>query len=271
MRIKSWRCDMPSCRALAFDTEDGIRSHQAEHLSKLCKQWEIDSSCPWPICRSHASNVTFMSLTTFRKHFQQTHLKSKWCHLAGCKIDKPFGTQHDLRRHIRTAHDYDNTFCCPLESCSQSFSRQDKLDNHVAKAHNTCKCQFDHCGSVILDAQATKNDHSTTFHQERPTFECALKGCESTISRFNRKGAERHLVSHHRVTSSWGSARKFLRRVEKMERGDIKIITAGARYTNQCIRLCKICSQKADPSDSGPLASGESAGARMVSNETTLA
>ena len=225
MLIKSWRCDMPSCKTLAFDTEDGIRDHQAEHFSELCKQWKTYSICPWPKCRSRASNATFESLVMFRKHLR-THLKSKWCHLPDCNYDRPFSTEHDLRRHIRTAHNNDNPLHCPLGSCSQSYFRYDKLEEHVKRAHNTCKCTYDHCGVTILDDQATKDSHLTTCHQEKPIFECALTGCELTTSRFKRDEAVRHLISHHGLSGGYiGSAYSFIRRVEENALGEVKTMT----------------------------------------------
>ena len=244
MQIKSWRCDIPSCRALAFDSEDKIEAHQDEHFSKLCKQWKPDFTCPWPNCRFSSSNRTFTAFSTFRKHLR-IHLKSKWCHYPSCSYGKPFGTQYDLSRHIRGAHDNGNTLRCPLESCSRGFFRQDKLEEHVRRAHSICKCSFDHCEVIIIDTQASKDSHLAAFHHVKPTFECALTGCESAVSRFNTEKAKQHLVSHHGLGSGYyGAAQYLLRRVERSQRGDLKTISMNTRGTKVPIRPCELCIDK---------------------------
>ena len=241
--LKSWRCDILSCGALDFDAEDDIKAHQNEHLIEFCRQWVTGSTCPWRGCRLSALGKSFMSIAPFRKHLQ-THLKSKWCHRPGCGFDRPFGTEHDLRRHIKTIHDNNDPIRCPLESCSQSFIRNDKLEEHVRKAHNICRCLFDHCGMVMLDDRVVKNDHLMTFHKEqwaglyRGMFECALTGCESTTSRFNSKEAKRHLNTAHGISDKRRYLGNALRTGE-----DFKILTMPSRG-RQRIRPCKICIKK---------------------------
>ena len=272
MLIKKWRCDMPSCKTLIFDTEDSIRAHQNKHFYESCKLWEIDCVCPWPKCRSRA--LRFKSSTTFRQHLR-THLKSMWCLRSGCQYDKPFRNRSDLDRHVRTIHDYNEShaFRCPLESCSQSFVRGDKLEEHIRRAHKTCRCSYDHCGKIILDAQATKDEHLTNHHQDKTIFECSLRGCESTTSRFTRQGVIRHLCAHHGLDRISDSVRTYIRIVEHTKKGDI------FRMSRMTMPLwascwyslpCKICTQKV-ASVSEPQAIGDGDGTEMVNNGTTMA
>ena len=243
MLIKSWRCDMPSCKTLEYGSEVDVRIHQAAHLSELSHQWEPDSICPWPNCRSSTSGTTFKSISCYKKHLK-THMKSYWCDRPGCKYDKPFGTTYDLYRHVQTAHN-NAALCCPLDHCSQRFFRRDKLEEHIRAAHSTCICSFDHCGMIILDTQATKDAHLVTFHHDKPNFECTLPGCESTTSSFDQAGATRHLCHQHGLTYGQnGTATRFLDRVKLRQRGDIKTITLHSRGKRQRIRPCNGCAQK---------------------------
>ena len=270
MLIRSWRCDIPSCKTLSFDTESGIRAHQNNHFLELCKQWQPGSVCSWPKCRSRGSNATLTSLNAFKKHLR-THLKNKWCSYPGCQYDRPFSSKHDLDRHLQTAHNNNNALRCPLESCSQSFFRRDKLEEHIRRAHDTCKCPLDHCGEVILDTPILKDNHIVECHQSPPIYECTLAGCESSTSRFDIKGAMRHLSSHHGLSSgSYGSAKCFINRVKRRDHGDIMIMGPEHRTPKQRILPCKSCTQKVTPPDSETQVIGDGDGTEIVNGGTNL-
>ena len=185
-----------------------LKTHQDEHFSVLCNAWEKESGCPWPDCRSQKRSTVFQSKTAFKKHLR-THFKSHWCQHPGCTYDKPFGNERDVDRHRRSRHLLMRCFTCTFPSCSSSFARKDKLDLHTRKEHPSSYCGMDHCGRIVLNLD--RDDHFNKFHNGRPLegqrsffryeqdgiFECALPGCESTISRFNSTSVQRHLNTSH--------------------------------------------------------------------------
>ena len=194
MPSRSWRCSLPSCRGLTFDSKDDVTRHQRQHFAEMSGQFTVSSVCPWPDCRSQKSLVAFKSVTKFNKHLRN-HFKSHWCTRPECTHDKPFGTPHDLNRHISSKHLSQDSFCCLIGTCSQSFSRKDKLVEHGRKDHGSFKCNLDHCEQVINTE--SRDRHFKVFHSSVPKFECALPGCESSVSLFNNETATRHVEIHH--------------------------------------------------------------------------
>ena len=199
------RCTFPSCQGLTFVTMDDLRSHQDNHFSILSDKWKEQYGCTWDDCRSQKRNRVFRSKTAFRKHLR-THFKSHWCEYPGCDYDKPFGSRCDVERHMNTKY-HTSELTCKFPSCSFAFARQDKLDLHTRNKHPSSYCAMDHCGKTVLDMD--RDDHFNVFHNGKPieslgytenragVYECALPGCESSVSRFNSTAAKRHLQTSH--------------------------------------------------------------------------
>ena len=187
----AWQCDLPSCATLKFRTMDDVKQHQEEHLRHLSEKWTKLSGCPWPGCQTYKSRRTWKTRSDFRKHLK-VHLKSHWCTYPGCNYGKPFARASDLDRH-RLGHQQELEHPCPIESCSSSFRRKDKLREHTRKEHENFLCPFDHCGKMVLDQE--REDHVRNLHSEK--IECAFTGCQGTTSQFNKNSAISHLRTHH--------------------------------------------------------------------------
>ena len=192
----AWQCDLPSCAGLKFNVRSDVKPHQEKHLQDFSKTWTKGSGCPWPGCQAPGPIKTWKTRGDFRKHLKD-HLKSLWCTSPGCSYDKPFARSFDLNRHS-LGHREELEFPCPLDSCSASFRRKDKLYQHTRKEHENFLCPFAHCGKLVLDPE--REDHVRASHgAEWKTWECALTGCEGTTSKFDDDSALNHLRTHHGI------------------------------------------------------------------------
>ena len=239
MLNNQWRCDLPNCKNKRFNTIADFTLHQDEHFSEISKHWKVQSACTWPgSCRSQRLGKIFKTLASFRKHLR-THFRSHWCQDNGCTYDKAFATLCDLNRHVQSIHSNSWNFVCPLESCSQSFPRRDKLEEHVKKEHDTYECGLHHCGKVVVDVE--RENHMKLFHQDKPGYECALPGYESTTSLFNEEAARKHLRKHHSVDCY--AAIYLTSFFFKTTSTDIKTII---KAPNSRVRVlpCKICTKQ---------------------------
>lgn len=243
------RCDWPSCIRLRFDTREALISHQKAHFTELSDQWEKPSGCSWHGCRSQKSGKVFKTRVDYRKHLRK-HIKIHWCDHDGCTYNNPFGTQHDLNRHIQSAHSYVHSFYCPVDSCPRSthgFPRKDKLDDHTRNEHDNFQCTFDHCDTLVLEHE--RNDHLEQFHSGKSSitsfgysdgvYECALTGCESTTSVFNYTTARRHLHTHHGVSFDVSLTIIQFRDYAATAKSDVTILKTDRRHES-----CKMCLKK---------------------------
>ena len=255
-----WRCALPSCHALRFLTMQDLKTHHDKHFSVLSSEWKEETGCPWPKCRSQKRSTVFQNKTAFRKHLR-THFKSLWCEHPGCTYDRPFRSRSDVNRHMQSKHVHTQSFTCNFPSCSSAFTRKDKLDLHTRKEHPSSSCAMDHYGRIVLDVD--RDDHFNTFHNGRPLehrshkaswsgesgiVECALPGCESTISRFNPSSARRHLNTNHGIDlNTAGTLLSHFRWIEGFPESCPESLmmrkennfTRSKRY-----RRCNICARK---------------------------
>ena len=259
-----WRCALPTCNGLKLGTMRNLERHHNEHLSVLSDEWKEKSICPWPDCRSRKRSTEFQNKSVFKRHLR-THFKSHWCQHPGCNYDKPFGSRYDLDRHMQSRHLYTRSFACKFPSCSSTFARKDKLDLHNRARHPTSYCRMDHCGRIVLDLD--RDDHFKNFHDghcyelgsrstqiENGIFECALAGCESTVSRFNSASAQRHLATCHGI--DYWAAGLIVRQLPRIlglrgrlnEESSSKIMTISLEDVTigrDHVRPCSICTKNA--------------------------
>jgi hypothetical protein len=140
-------------------------------------------------------------------HLRNKHLDPLVCTVPQCDYKKPFGKQHELRRHMETLHGGSHTYCCPIELCGETFPRNDKLlIKHMREKYDMLRCLHNHCSATVFK---TQEEAHKQLHGE---FECGLLSCErAPRSYFRREDLGRHLQKHHdmryyytAVSIAWG-------------------------------------------------------------------
>lgn len=202
---RAFRCDWPQCSSLVYLSNGEERKrHDKLHAQEMSNSWEKGQRCPWPKC---SSNATHKSRNLFEVHLNNIHVNPLVCTVEHCKHRKPFRANHDLQRHIATAHNPYAKYVCPYESCAdrcRGFSRKDKWLSHLREHHNTEWCPFAHC--PLRQEHPLPHSQSTSKHigKAHSNLECALKSCEGKISRFSETQLLEHLELHHAMEWALG-------------------------------------------------------------------
>jgi hypothetical protein len=234
---KDLRCDWPQCSSLGyFDSIDEHKSHVKQHAREVSKNWSAGKTCTWYQCSSKASH---RSQNLFDAHVNNIHVNPLVCTVKNCKHKTPFRANHDLQRHIATAHNVDSRYSCPYTSCDgRGFIRKDKWMSHLKRHHDTEPCPYAHCQRQPEDIPFYQRSISKHIGKAHSNFECALKTCHGKISRFAESQLLEHLQLHHAM--EWVLALK-VRDVVKAN-GDR---TLTAQYLKQGleVRDCKICTE----------------------------
>jgi hypothetical protein len=240
--MMSLPCEWPSCRTLRFHTRVGLSDHHDTHYAELLERIQKTPpfDCGWFDCGKE-----FQNLSALKKHLSG-HVKSYWCPYSSC--EQVFARKSDRERHDRTVHSKNHTLFCPIESCdhhTSGFSRKDKLDKHTREKHDNYLCRFDHCGVRVLSLE--KNEHLKRYHRgdgnlwQSGVYECALPGCETSTSKFNRALAFRHLRTHHSVSRAV-QARTFEDAVgagRQPDRGNAFVLRVGKGKARRCLDCTK--------------------------------
>lgn len=203
-------CDWPTCKRTRFQNHEGVVEHQRAHYTTLLEQLAFARSllqCGWPGCKSKQKQKPH-TVASLKKHLKQ-HVKAYRCSHPSCGIC--FSRESDLRRHIQTKHVRECKHLCPIDDCGRhvaGFTRKDKLDDHIKKAHTRFLCPFDHCNLQVLEIDTEshldewhrgKCKSATPWLPKEVVYECGLSGCETSVSRFNGLSAKRHLERHHGI------------------------------------------------------------------------
>jgi hypothetical protein len=231
---KGLQCKWPKCSSNApFTTVRENQLHIKAHARDVRKEWNADKPCTWFGCNSRAKHK---SLRLFDKHLVNIHINPLICTVKECKHKSPFRGNHDLQRHIATAHEKFK-YRCPYRSCGHTvreFSRTDKWLKHLRVFHDTDPCPYTHCrNGVPLDCLESTSKHIGKTHGR---FECALKCCYGKISRFSDSALLEHLELDHAM--EWALALKAQERAKAA--GD-DILRAEHVCGNSAVLDCASC------------------------------
>jgi hypothetical protein len=229
------RCDWPQCSSLsAFETLEKHKCHLKEHAQDVSSRWSPGLKCTWHQCSSKASH---RSRNLFETHLNNIHLNPLVCTVKPCKHKTPFRANHDLQRHIATAHNVDSKYKCPYMSCTgRAFIRKDKWMTHLKEHHDTEPCPYEHCQRRLENIPFHQRSVSKHIGKAHSNFECGLKSCKDRISRFKESQLLEHLQLHHSM--EWALVLKA-RDIMKAK-GD-RTLTSDYIKQGLSVRDCKIC------------------------------
>jgi hypothetical protein len=201
-------------------------------MNKILSQWSGATKCPWLKCSSRA---TFKTPSSLRTHICNIHVNPLTCTEPQCSYKRPFGKQHELRRHISTAHETIRNHKCPIATCEASitgFARKDKLMKHLREEHENLKCLYNHCSAVVPDTQ--QELHISESHGD---YECAVGGCEKgDASCFSLENLGRHLRSAHCMTYDPAG------RLSRIAKGHDRTVKIGHLRNLKELPNCATCS-----------------------------
>lgn len=231
------RCDWPQCSSLdPFESIDTHKSHIKHHAQEVSNKWSPGQKCTWHRCTSNASQ---RNRNLFDTHINNIHVNPLLCTVLHCKHKRPFRANHDLQRHIDTAHNVSSRYQCPYSSCrSRGFIRKDKFIRHLKEHHDTEPCPYAHCQRQTDMIPLHQRSISKHIGKAHGSFECALGNCKGKISGFAESQLLEHLQLHHAM--EWPSVLKARDMIKaKCDR------TLTASYLKQCseVQDCRICIQ----------------------------
>jgi hypothetical protein len=235
--VRDLRCDWPQCFSLGvFDSVEKHKSHIKNHAQEVSSKWSPGRKCTWHKCSSKASH---RSRNLFEAHLNNIHINPLVCTVKDCKHKTPFRANHDLQRHIATAHNVDSKYMCPFTSCaSRGFIRKDKWMSHVKEHHDTEPCPYAHCQRHTENIPLHQLSISKHIGKAHSSFECALKSCKGKISRFAESQLLEHLQIHHAM--EWALVLKG-RDIVKADGG--RTLTSDHLKQDSEVRDCKICTE----------------------------
>lgn len=236
-------CPFTACSGIFERGTKSEETHFRWHEVEIRRHWRGESRCIWPDCPSKA---IFKSPGQLKTHLFNIHVAPLVCAEPKCSYKKPFRNQHDLRRHIATAHGETRSYKCPIEDCDAStkgFARKDKLLKHIRQEHENVRCEYNHCSAVVLATQTAS--HLSQYHGD---FECQVGGCRnSPASRFTKLTFKRHLRRDHSI----GFDSTYSLTNLHVGMSEIAITSYLAKFP---VEDCKICSKqdnKVVPMDNG--------------------
>lgn len=231
------RCDWPQCSSLGiFDSIEKHKSHIKHHAQDVSNNWSPGRKCTWYKCNSKASH---RSRNLFEAHLNNIHVNPLICTFKHCKHKKPFRANHDLQRHIATAHNVDWKYTCPYTSCGRrEFIRKDKWMSHLKENHDTEPCPYAHCQRRAENIPLHERSISRHIGKIHSDFECALRSCKGKISRFAESQLLEHLQLHHAM--EWTLVLKARDMVKADGR---RTLTSDYLLQNMEVRDCKICTE----------------------------
>jgi hypothetical protein len=229
------RCNWPQCSSLGlFDNIEKHKSHLKQHAQDVSSSWSPGLKCTWYKCNSKASH---RSRNLFEAHLNNIHLNPLMCTVKHCKHKTPFRANHDLQRHIATAHNVDSKYKCPYMSCAgRGFIRKDKWMSHLKGHHDTESCPFEHCQRRTDNIPLHQRSVSRHIGKAHSNFECALTSCKGKISRFKENQLLEHLQFHHAM--EWSLV---LKARDMMKADGDRTLTSDYIKQDVNVRDCKIC------------------------------
>lgn len=183
--------------------------HLTGHGHEAIERFTAPSRCVWPDCSSKA---TFKTLSAYKHHLNNIHVKPLICPITRCSYKKPFRNQDDLDRHSATIHSDVKKYECPYESCESEtkfFARKDKWLKHIHETlhENDAFCPYYHC--VLGEASTSRGfrdrkqiskhfDHKHALNGDE-SYECALDLCANATypSRWSKLNLREHLYYDH--------------------------------------------------------------------------
>jgi hypothetical protein len=235
--VRDLQCDWPQCSSLGvFDGIEKHKSHIKHHARDVSNNWSPGRKCTWHKCSSKASH---RSRNLFEAHLNNIHVNPLVCTVKHCKHKTPFRANHDLQRHIATAHNIDSKYTCPYTYCAgRGFIRKDKWMSHLKEHHDTEPCPYAHCQRRTENIPLHQRSVSKHIGKTHSSFECALKSCKGKISRFAESQLLEHLELHHAM--EWVLVLKA-RDMVKAD-GD-RTLTSDHLLQDLEVRDCKICTE----------------------------
>jgi hypothetical protein len=237
LSVRDLRCNWPQCLSVSkFNSVEEQKIHIKNHAKEVSSNWSPGRRCTWHKCSSKASHK---SRNLFETHINNIHVNPLVCTVKHCKHKAPFRANHDLRRHIATAHHVDARYNCPFKSCPircRGFKRKDKWLSHLKEHHETEPCPYAHCQHGQDDIPLHRKSASKHIGKAHSFFECALKSCEGKTSRFSGIQLLEHLEIHHAI--EW--ALVLMARDAMMASGGL---TLRSEHLLQDVDLrdCKVC------------------------------
>lgn len=235
--VNDLRCDWPQCSSLGlFESIEKHKSHLKQHARDVSNHWSPGLKCTWHKCSSKASH---RSRNLFEAHLNNIHLNPLVCTVKHCKHKTPFRANHDLQRHIATAHNVDSKYKCPYISCpSRAFIRKDKWMSHLKEHHDTEPCPYEHCQRRTENVPFHQRSVSRHIGKAHSNFECALQSCKGKTSRFKESQLLEHLQLHHAM--EWALV---LKARDTMKADGDRTLTSDYLKKDLNVRDCKICTE----------------------------
>jgi hypothetical protein len=235
--VRDLRCNWPQCSSIGeFNSVEEQKIHIKHHAQEVSSNWSPDRRCTWHKCRSKASHK---SRNLFDTHINNIHVNPLVCTVKLCKHKAPFRANHDLQRHIATAHHVDAKYKCPFIPCSirgRGFMRKDKWLSHLKEHHETEPCPYAHCQYGQDDAPLHRKSASKHIGKAHSFFECALKSCEGKTSRFSRIQFSEHLEIHHAM--EWALV---LKTRDAMMASGVLTLQSEHLLQDVDVRDCRVC------------------------------
>jgi hypothetical protein len=232
------RCSWPRCSSVNdFKTVEKHKIHLKHHAQEVSDNWTKGQKCPWPDCSS--KKASYKSKNLFDAHLNNFHINPLVCTVVGCKHKTPFRANHDLQRHIATAHDSDAKYWCPYKTCGDSdrrFVRRDKWLSHLKEHHETEPCPYAHCQRQLAQISLSCTSTSKHIGKDHGSFECALKPCDDRISRFSEIRLMEHMELHHAM--EWALV---LRMKDTVKETEDHVLRPHHLPQGIGVRACNIC------------------------------
>jgi hypothetical protein len=237
LSLRDLECNWPQCSSVPkFNSVEEQKIHIKHHAQEVTSNWSPGRRCTWHKCSSKALHK---SRSLFEAHINNIHVNPLVCTVKDCKHKAPFRANHDLRRHIATAHYVDAKYNCPFKFCAircRCFRRKDKWLSHLKEHHETEVCPYAHCWYGQDDISLHRKSASKHIGKAHSFFECALKSCEGKTSCFSATQLLEHLEIHHGM--EWALV---LKTRDSMVASGGLIIKSEHLLQDMNVRDCKVC------------------------------